>query len=143
MCCAFDTTSSRELRSVHDQFRTLASPLRCCSCVPTPTCVHDVDNEPRKERPQTVSCARVTWRWVVLVGEDQAAHGHWCTFTDLCHAMPHQLLSLPLSLPPAPTCYPAQWDGSRSGYAVAAFPLPRCSFLGRWGTHACLPAVSA
>ena len=34
---------------------------------------------------QTTSC---TWPYVVPVGEDPAAHGHWCAFTDLCHAMP-------------------------------------------------------
>ena len=43
---------------------------------------------------QTVGC---TWRWVVPVGEDLAAHGHWCTFTDLCHAMPcHHLNRAPM-----------------------------------------------
>ena len=36
---------------------------------------------------QTTSC---TWPYVVPVGEDPAAHGHWCAFTDLCHAMPCQ-----------------------------------------------------
>ena len=35
---------------------------------------------------QTTGC---TWPCVVPVGEDPAAHGHWCAFTDLCHAMPH------------------------------------------------------
>ena len=34
---------------------------------------------------QTTSC---TWPYVVPVGEDPAAHGHWCAFTDLYHAMP-------------------------------------------------------
>ena len=34
---------------------------------------------------QTTSC---TWPWVVPVGEDPAAHGHWCALTDLYHAMP-------------------------------------------------------
>ena len=33
---------------------------------------------------QTTSC---TWPYVVPVGEDPAAHGHWCAFTDLYHAM--------------------------------------------------------
>ena len=23
------------------------------------------------------------------IGEDPAAHGHWCTFTDLYHAIPY------------------------------------------------------
>ena len=31
---------------------------------------------------QTTSC---TWPYVVPIGEDPAAHGHWCTFTDLYH----------------------------------------------------------
>ena len=31
-----------------------------------------------------ISC---TWRWVVPIGEDPAAHGHWCTFIDLYHAI--------------------------------------------------------
>ena len=35
---------------------------------------------------QTASC---TWPHIVPIGEDPAAHGHWCTFTDLCHAMPN------------------------------------------------------
>ena len=35
---------------------------------------------------QTTSC---TWPWVVPVGEDPAAHGHWCAFTDLYHTMPY------------------------------------------------------
>ena len=26
---------------------------------------------------------------VVPIGEDPAAHGHWCAFTDLYHAMPY------------------------------------------------------
>ena len=34
---------------------------------------------------QTASC---TWPYVVPVGEDPAAHGHWCAFTDLYHTMP-------------------------------------------------------
>ena len=34
---------------------------------------------------QTVSC---TWHQVVSVGEDPAAHSHWCTFMGLYHAMP-------------------------------------------------------
>ena len=28
------------------------------------------------------------WPWVVPVGEDPAAHGDWCAFTDLYHTMP-------------------------------------------------------
>ena len=34
---------------------------------------------------QTISC---TWRSVVPIGEDPAAHNHWCTFTDLYHIIP-------------------------------------------------------
>ena len=35
---------------------------------------------------QTTSC---TWPYVVPIGEDPAAHGHWCAFTDLYHTMPY------------------------------------------------------
>ena len=35
---------------------------------------------------QTTSC---TWPYVVPIGEDPAAHGHWCTFTDLYHTIPY------------------------------------------------------
>ena len=38
---------------------------------------------------QTTSC---TWPYVVPIGEDPAAHGHWCTFTDLYHTIPYQRL---------------------------------------------------
>mgnify|MGYP000120618807 CR=1 FL=1 len=34
---------------------------------------------------QTTSC---TWPYVVPIGEDPAAHGHWCAFTDLYHTIP-------------------------------------------------------
>ena len=32
----------------------------------------------------TTTC---TWPWVVPIGEDPAARGHWCAFTDLYHTM--------------------------------------------------------
>ena len=35
---------------------------------------------------QTTSC---TWPSVVPIGEDPAAHGHWCAFTDLYHTIPY------------------------------------------------------
>ena len=35
---------------------------------------------------QTTSC---TWPYVVPIGEDPAAHGHWCAVTDLYHAIPY------------------------------------------------------
>ena len=35
---------------------------------------------------QTSSC---TWPLVVPIGEDPAAHVHWCTFTDLYHTIPY------------------------------------------------------
>ena len=35
---------------------------------------------------QTISC---TWPSVVPIGEDPAAHGHWCAFTDLYHTIPY------------------------------------------------------
>ena len=35
---------------------------------------------------QTTSC---TWPSVVPNGEDPAAHGHWCAFTDLYHTIPY------------------------------------------------------
>ena len=37
---------------------------------------------------QTTSC---TWPYVVPIGEDPAAHGHWCAFTDLYHTIPYHL----------------------------------------------------
>ena len=30
-----------------------------------------------------------TWPYVVPIGEDPAAHGHWCAFTDLYHTIPY------------------------------------------------------
>ena len=42
--------------------------------------------------------------WVVPVGEDLAAHGHWCAFTDLYHAMPYHA-HLKLRESPAPVPY--------------------------------------
>ena len=58
------------------------------SCVPTPCrvflCPHYVTNG-HDSPMQTTGC---TWPQVVPIGEDPAAHGHWCAFTDLCHAMP-------------------------------------------------------
>ena len=39
---------------------------------------------------QTTSC---TWPSVVPIGEDPAAHGHWCAFTDLYHTIPYQFSS--------------------------------------------------
>ena len=42
---------------------------------------------------QTASC---TWPYVVPIGEDPAAHGHWCAFTDLYHAMP---CTMPVQFP--------------------------------------------
>ena len=41
---------------------------------------------------QTTSC---TWPYVVPIGEDPAAHGHWCTFTDLYHTMPYHTMRVP------------------------------------------------
>ena len=34
-----------------------------------------------------------TWPYVVPIGEDPAAHGHWCAFTDLYHTIPYQFSS--------------------------------------------------
>ena len=58
---------------------------------------------------QTTSC---TWPYVVPIGEDPAAHGHWCAFTDLYHTMPwvcyrrrNQWLRLALAL----FCLPLIW----------------------------------
>ena len=38
---------------------------------------------------QTTSC---TWPYVVPIGEDPAAHGHWCAFTDLYHTIPYHTI---------------------------------------------------
>ena len=58
---------------------------------------------------QTTSC---TWPCVVPIGEDPAAHDHWCAFTDLCHTIPwvcyrgrNQWLRLAL----ASFCLPLMW----------------------------------
>ena len=37
----------------------------------------------------TTSC---TWPSVVPIGEDPAAHGHWCAFTDLYHTIPYHTI---------------------------------------------------
>ena len=55
--------------------------------VPVPPIMSPTDMVPPM---QTTSC---TWPCVVPVGEDPAAHGHWCTFTDLYHAMPCHAIS--------------------------------------------------
>ena len=33
-----------------------------------------------------------TWPYVVPIGEDPAAHGHWCAFTDLYHTIPYHTI---------------------------------------------------
>ena len=38
---------------------------------------------------QTTSCP---WPYVVPIGEDPAAHGHWCAFTDLYHTIPYHTI---------------------------------------------------
>ena len=38
---------------------------------------------------QATSC---TWPYVVPIGEDPAAHGHWCAFTDLYHTIPYHTI---------------------------------------------------
>ena len=52
---------------------------------------------------QTTSC---TWPYVVPIGEDPAAHGHWCAFTDLYHTIPYQWLRLALALVCLPLTIP-------------------------------------
>ena len=37
------------------------------------------------------------------IGEDPAAHGHWCAFTDLYHTIPYQLHHTTPYLLPSPT----------------------------------------
>ena len=36
------------------------------------------------------------------IGEDPAAHGHWCTFTDLCHTIPCYTMPYPTKTRTAP-----------------------------------------
>ena len=62
---------------------------------------------------QTTSC---TWPYVVPIGEDPAAHGHWCAFTDLYHATPcHAPWTQPLTATGAPSqtsampCHAPAW----------------------------------
>ena len=38
------------------------------------------------------------------IGEDPAAHGHWCAFTDMYHTIPY-LLSLSLKDPAVSTMH--------------------------------------
>ena len=48
---------------------------------------------------QTTSC---TWPYVVPIGEDPAAHGHWCLHRPLpyvYHTIPYYLLGYKISLP--------------------------------------------
>ena len=40
---------------------------------------------------QTLPPTSCTWPSVVPIGEDPAAHGHWCAFTDLYHTIPWPL----------------------------------------------------
>ena len=92
---------------------------------------------------QTASC---TWPCVVPVGEDPAAHGHWCAFPDLYCAMPHHAGSF------------GTWDvlpsismvDSVSCLRYAEFPVPpitsltamvsRCRLLAAHGPTSC-PSV--
>ena len=55
--------------------------LRHAECSRAPDYITNGHGSPM----QTAGC---TWPQVVPVGEDPAAHGHWCAFTDLYHAMP-------------------------------------------------------
>ena len=32
--------------------------------------------------------------FLTLVGEDPAAHGHWCAFTDLYHTIPYHTMRM-------------------------------------------------
>ena len=68
-------------------------------------------------------------------GEDPAAHGHWCAFTDLYHTIPYH--AMPRTLRP---------PGIRHRHLpyhtmpCRVFPCPdhiNIGFLGRWGTYAC------
>ena len=55
--------------------------LRHAECSRAPDYITNGHGYPK----QTTSC---TWPYVVSIGEDPAARGHWCAFTDLYHAMP-------------------------------------------------------
>ena len=56
---------------------------------------------------QTTRC---TWPYLVPIGEDPAAHGHWCAFTDLYHTIPYHTMpyrvvkTAGLNLSPLITC---------------------------------------
>ena len=52
--------------------------LRYAECSRAPDYITNGHGSPM----QTTSC---TWPYVVPIGEDPAAHGHWCAFTDLYH----------------------------------------------------------
>ena len=47
-----------------------------------------------------------TWRYIVPIGEDPAAHGHWCTFIDLYHTIPY-----PHTIPYHTIWYGMVWYG--------------------------------
>ena len=56
--------------------------LRYAECSRAPHYISNGHGYPK----QTISC---TWPYVVPIGEDPAAHGHWCAFTDLYHTIPY------------------------------------------------------
>ena len=67
---------------------------------------------------QTTSC---TWPYVVPIGEDPAAHGHWCAFTDLYHTIPYTHSRQPSAL--------GKWYGMEDVYdGYLAAEASRSSF---------------
>ena len=68
-----------------------------------------------------------TWPYAVPVGEDPAAHGHWCTFTDPYHAIPcHVHCCVRIAMP-----YHATFkfsSASPPGRHQEQAPKQRCTF---------------
>ena len=87
MTSSLMTTHWGRVPSVHRTcYPVLARPINSRAyAVPSVPVPPDHVTDGHGSPMQTTGC---TWPYVVPIGEDPAAHGHWCTFTDLCHAMP-------------------------------------------------------
>ena len=75
---------------------------------------------------QTTSC---TWPYVVPIGEDPAAHGHWCAFTDLYNTIPYHTIPCRVCLLFINTHV---WSSIASGQPVMNTRLPLWAVLRVW-----------
>ena len=70
---------------------------------------------------RTVHCTTCSvHNYVVPIGEDPAAHGHWCAFTDLYHTIPYHTIQSANTIPWV--CYRRRNQWLR--LALASFCLP-------------------